>query len=308
VGAIRRRKVEVIMSIDPSTQRGLISAAIVYDFDGTLAEGNIQEHSLLPTLGLEPRSFWGRVKAETKSNDADEILIYMWLLLREAQEKGISLTSKMLADHGRDVRLFDGVESWFGRVNQFAAVRGLDLKHYVISSGLKAMIRGCPVHGSFSHVFASDYLYSESGEALWPGSAINYTTKTQFLFRINKGIPNNWDNVSINKWVPLKEREIPFERMIFLGDGDTDIPTMKMMRHQGGCSIAVFDPKTWDERAARNKIGRLIAEDRVQFVAPADYSEGSQLDVTVRGILGRIARDEAGFREPVDGGPTGGDL
>jgi hypothetical protein len=273
-----------------------VSAAIVYDFDGTLAEGNIQEHSLIPSLGIDAADFWNVVKEKSHQHDADEVLIYMWWLLEVARNKGVQIRSQVLQSHGREVPLFPGVVGWFPRINRFAADRNLDLRHFVISSGLFEMIEGCPVFGCFERVFASRYIYDEDGAAIWPGLAINYTTKTQYLFRINKGIGNSWDNEAINRWVPPTERPIPFSRMIFLGDGDTDVPTMKMMHHQGGHSVAVFDERKWKQASAQDKIGRLIAEDRVHFVAPANYSEDSQLDVTVKGILGRIAREEAGFR------------
>jgi haloacid dehalogenase-like hydrolase len=187
------------------------------------------------------------------------------------------------------------VEDWFQRTNSFAKREGLKLEHYVVSSGIRAMIEGSPVSKNFTRVFASSFAYDSDGEAVWPSVAINYTTKTQFLFRINKGIQNTWDNEAINRWIPMTERPLPFERIIFIGDGDTDIPSMKMVRFQGGVAIAVFDPQKWSQSSHQNKMGRLIAEDRVNYVAPADYRPGQQLDVTVRGVLGRIAR-EAGFR------------
>jgi hypothetical protein len=273
-----------------------VSAAIAYDFDGTLAEGNIQEHSLIPWLGVHVADFWNVVREKAREHDADEVLVYMWYLLEVARTKGVQIRSQDLQSHGREVPLFPGVEGWFARINGFAEDRNLDLQHFVISSGLFEMIEGCPVFQCFERVFASRYIYDKDGIAIWPGLAINYTTKTQYLFRINKGIGNSWDNEAINRWVPPTERPIPFSRMIFLGDGDTDIPTMKMMHDQGGNSVAVFDERKWKQASAQDKIGRLIAEDRVRFVAPANYSEDSQLDVTVKGILGRIAREEAGFR------------
>jgi hypothetical protein len=174
---------------------------------------------------------------------------------------------------------------------------GLELDHYVISSGIYEMIEGCALFGRFRQVFASRFLYDANGEAKWPSVAINYTTKTQFLFRINKGIDTTWDTEAINRWMADGARTLPFERMIFIGDGDTDIPSMKMVTSQGGCAVAVLDPYQWTEPRSVDKISRLISEDRVSFVAPADYQPKSQLDVIVKGALGRIAR-RAGL--PVD--------
>jgi len=269
--------------------------AIVYDFDGTLARGNMQEHSFLPELGVNSKTFWNDVKAAARKNDADEVLVYMWHMLELAKEKGIRITKKALTNHGKEIPLFAGVDDWFRRIDKFATERTLSIEHYVVSSGNHEIIAGSKIFRLFKNVYASRFIFGKAGEAVWPAVAINYTTKTQFLFRINKGIENSWDNEQINRWVPMNERPVPFSRMIFIGDGDTDIPSMKMVRFQGGHSIAVFDPESFQQ--SPKKVYRLIAEDRVHFVAPADYSDGSQLDVTIKGILARMARD-VGYRGP----------
>ena len=268
-----------------------LKTALIYDFDGTLARGNMQETSFIPALGMTPSQFWNEtVRPETKRADGDDILMYMQLMLKTARDRGLPVTKKAMMDHGRDVLLFDGLTgpgNWFERINAFAAEYGLDIDHYIISSGIKEMIEGCQIHPEFTHVFASAFVYDEAGEAVWPAVGINYTTKTQYLFRINKGVHNNWEHEAINRFMPDEERPIPFERMIFLGDGDTDVPTMKMMHTKGGFSIAVYDPR--NEPNDHSKIHRLISEDRVNFVAAGDYTEGSALDLIVKGLLGRIA-------------------
>jgi phosphoserine phosphatase len=280
---------------DVSTQPA--RTAIVYDFDGTLAPGNIQEHSLLPErLGVTKEAFWEMVASGKQSHDADQILVYMLLLMKRARELGKPLTRAVLREHGGTVPFFEGVETWFERLNTYARERNLALEHYVVSSANEEMIEGCRIARHFTRIFGCTYIYDEHGNAEWPGSAVNYTTKTQFLFRINKGVENHWEDDQVNRWVPMAERPIPFERMLYIGDGDTDIPSMKMVRHQGGHSVAVFDPQRWAEGTAQNRAYNLIAEDRAHFVVPADYRENSQLDVTVKGILGRIARNE-GWRE-----------
>jgi hypothetical protein len=271
------------------------STALIYDFDGTLAAGNVQEHTFLPELGLSPAAFWTEVKRLAKHHDADEILIYMWHMLEEARLRDIVITRDLFRDHGRETPVFAGLDSWFDRINNYGAVRGLEIDHYIISSGTQEMIEGSPISHQFKQIFGSRFVYSGEGEAVWPGLAINYTNKTQFLFRINKGIDNSWDNERINRYVPESERAVPFARMVFLGDGDTDIPSMKMVRHQGGYAIAVFDPEKWVTERTQQHVYRLIAEDRAHFTVPADYTEGSQLDITVKGVLGRIARSE-GYR------------
>ena len=274
-----------------------LRTAIVYDFDGTLAPGNIQEHSLIPEhLGVSVAEFWARVEAEKRAHNADSILVYLRQLIEHARAAGRPLTRAVLAQHGAQVPLFEGVSAWFERIDAHAAERGLLLEHYVVSSGNEEMINACSIAQHFKHVFGCSYVYDAHGHAVWPGTAVNYTTKTQYLFRINKGVMNHWQDAPVNRWMPMAERPLPFSRLIYLGDGDTDIPSMKMVRHQGGHSVAVFDPDRWARRELQDKVYNLIAEDRAHFVVPADYTDGSQLDITIKGILGRIARDEAGYR------------
>ncbi|MCA3757316.1 MAG: haloacid dehalogenase-like hydrolase [Phenylobacterium sp.] len=268
--------------------------ALIYDFDGTLARGNLQETSFIPKIGMTKEQFWTEVKSGTRDHDADEILVYMHLMLKKAREKEVNVTVEDLRQHGGQAELFPGLEdkSWFERINSHAAERGLELQHHIVSSGIQEMIEGCAIRDAFSQVFASKFIYEDS-VAAWPGVGINYTTKTQYLFRINKGINNHWDNDSINGYTPEEERPIPFDRMIFIGDGETDIPTMKMLTHKGGHSVAVYDPKRTDRDL--DKIHKLISDGRVEFVAPADYKQNSQLDIIVKGIIGRIARKH-GYR------------
>ena len=272
-----------------------LTTALIYDFDGTLSEGNIQEHSFIPSLNINIEDFWREVKEISKANDADQILVYMHQMLKIAKEKGQNITKKMLREHGASAPLFKGTNDWFDRINKYSSTRNLHLEHYIISSGIHEMILGCPISKYFKNIYASKFIY-EDGIAKWPGIGINYTTKTQYLFRINKGIENSWDDKRLNTFMPSDERPTPFTRMIFIGDGETDIPSMKMVRIQGGHSIAVFDPKKWEMSDTKKLVRRLISEDRVSFVAPADYLEDSQLDVTIKGILGKIARDDAGYR------------
>ena len=273
----------------PDSKHSRKRTALIYDFDGTLVKGNLQEHSFIPDIGMSHKDFWAEVKARTKESDADEILVYMHLMIEKAKEKNVPVSRKALRKHGEQAPLFPGLgdKTWFDRINQHATNLGLDLQHYILSSGIEEMIRGCPIYDAFHHVFASKFIY-EDGEAAWPGVGINYTTKTQYLFRINKGVKNHWDNETINAYTPESKRPVPFNRMIFIGDGFTDIPTMKMLTYQGGHSIGVYDPERTDKDL--NKIHSLISDDRVNFVAPANYKKDSQLDIIVKGILGRIAQ------------------
>ena len=266
----------------------MLKIALVYDFDGTLAKGNLPEYGLLPDLNIKSHDFWKEVKENTRENDADEILVYMQLLLKKAKDQNLPLTKACFEKHAKKIPFFDGVSTWFSRINEFARDKNIEIDHFIISSGIFEMIKASKIAKNFKFIFASKYLYNSEMEADSIAVAINYTTKTQFLFRINKGIFNYYDNQKINTWVQMDKREYPFEKMIYLGDGDTDIPAMKMTRTQGGYSIAVFDPEKWNDPSSQNKIYKLIAEDRAQYVAPADYSDGSQLDIVVKGIIGKI--------------------
>jgi hypothetical protein len=271
----------------------LLKTALIYDFDGTLARGNMQEVTFIPSVGMGVGDFWGEADRLTRSADGDNILMYMQLMLQRARENGRPVTRTLLREHGEDVKLFDGLKSdltgrgWFERIDAIGARYGLEIEHYIVSAGLEEMIEGCPIRPAFRHVFASKFAYDDHGVAIWPAVGVNYTTKTQYLFRINKGVLNHWDHERINKFIPDDARAVPFGRMIFLGDGDTDVPTMKMMHTKGGFSIAVYDPR--NSERDQEKIYSLISEDRVNFVAAADYREGQPLDLIVKGLLGRIA-------------------
>jgi hypothetical protein len=270
-----------------------VRAAIVYDFDGTLAPGHMQDKGLLGRLGVnDVPAFWAEVTAFKRERDADEVLTYLHRIVEVAQKSGVKLTRELLLDCGRTLDFFAGVPEWFDQIDAFAARCGLALEHYIVSAGNREILEGSPIFGKFKNVFACKYEFDQSGAATWPSIAVNYTNKTQFLFRINKGIDNAWDSEAINAWMPEADRPIPFSRMIFIGDGDTDVPSFKMMKSQGGAAIAVFDPAEWANVKHREKAHRLIAESRVDFVAPGDYREESQLAVVVRGILDRIARAE----------------
>ena len=270
-----------------------LKTALIYDFDGTLARGNMQEVTFIPSVGMGIGDFWGEADRLTREADGDNILMYMQLMLQRAREHDQPITRKLLAEHGQDVKLFDGLKTdltgpgWFDRINALGEKYGLEIEHYIISAGLEEMIDGCPIREAFSHVFASKFVYDPDGRAIWPAVGVNYTTKTQYLFRINKGVFNHYEHERINRFIPDDERPVPFERMIFLGDGDTDVPTMKMMHTKGGFSIAVYDPR--NSERDQQKIYGLISEDRVNFVAAADYREGSPLDLIVKGLIGRIA-------------------
>ena len=266
--------------------------AIAYDFDGTLAPGNMQEHSFIPKLGIDKSAFWRDVKSKAEEHDMNEILAYMHLMLKKADEKEIRITREAFTDYGKNITFFDGVEEYFDKINAYAKLKGLAIEHYIISSGLRDILKGTKIYKYFSAVYASAYEFDVNGVAKWPALAVDYTNKTQFLFRINKGIKNSWDNSEINKYIPDEERPMPFSRMIYVGDGETDIPAMKMINYQNGTSIAVYNPKV---RAKNGKLSpkqvcqELIKHKRATYIAPADYREKSDLYKLLTNIIDKIA-------------------
>lgn len=262
--------------------------AIAYDFDGTLAPGNMQEYDFVPAIGMTGKAFWKEVNALTRRHDADNILVYMKHMLDRAEAAQVPVHKENFAAFGRSVTLFDGVAEWFDRIDAYGKGRGFTVKHYIISSGIREMIEGSPIAEKFEAIYASSFIYDHNGVARWPALAVNYTTKTQFLFRINKGVRNVYDNSRINKFIPKAERTVPFENMVFIGDGETDIPCFRLVKDQGGHSIAVYKPGTRD---ARGRAKKLVAEGRVNFIAPASYSENGEMDRFVKAIIDKVAAD-----------------
>lgn len=265
------------------TKEDSINVALVYDFDGTLAPGNMQEFGFVQAIGKDPNEFWNRTYEMAVGNDASTILCYMYLMLQEAKANGISLKRDNFRKFGSMIKLYQGVEEWFSLINQYGKSIGLNIQHYINSSGLKEMVEGTSIAKEFENIYACSFLYDTEGNAHWPAVAVDYTTKTQFLFKINKGIKEVSDNKKINEYVAKEDRPIPFERMIYFGDGETDVPSMSVVKSQGGHAIAVYgDPK---KKATATK---LINANRVDFICKADYSEGGEVHTTVIDILDRI--------------------
>lgn len=267
-------------------RKKIIDVALVYDFDGTLSPGNMQEFGFVQAIGNDPEEFWKRTVDLATGNDASGILCYMYLMLQAAKVNGISLKRKSFQKFGAKIKLFKGVEDWFAIINRYGESRGINIKHYVNSSGLKEMIEGTKIASRFENIYACSFLYDKRGEAYWPAVAVDYTTKTQFLYKINKGIKEVSDNKKINEYVAKEDRPIPFERMIYFGDGETDIPSMSVVKEQGGHSIAVYG-----NARKKSTAQKLIRENRVNFACKADYSENSEIHTTVKLILDKIRAD-----------------
>lgn len=267
--------------------------AIAYDFDGTLAPGNMQEHQFLPDIGMTPAAFWKEVHETAKQHQADEVLVYMNLMLRKASAHNVPVRREDFKSRGKLIQLFDGVADWFTRMTAYAKSKGVDLKHYLISSGNEEIFAGTPIAKRFEAVFASKYLFDANGVAQWPALAINYTTKTQCLFRINKGVKDISDNAAVNRYVPKSERPVPFENMVFIGDGSTDVPCFRLVKEQGGLSVAVYTP---NKHGGKGKAEQYFKDGRVHSVMPAIYTDGSALDKIMKARI-----DEVAARYALDG-------
>lgn len=263
--------------------------AICYDFDGTLAPGNMQERDFIPSIGMTTKSFWKEVSSRCEKHQADNILIYMGLMLEKARAERVRVTRKDFVDYGKKLKLYKGVNDWFARINQYGKLSGLRITHHIISSGIREMIAGTSIFRHFKDIYASSFCYDQHNVAEWPALALNYTTKTQYLFRINKGVHDVFVHDRLNDYVPPDDRPVPFRNMVFIGDGDTDIPCFRLVKEQGGHSIAVYQPRT---RAAKSRSLKLHETGRVNFIAPADYSEGKQIDLIVKAIMEKVAANE----------------
>lgn len=267
-----------------------IKVALVYDFDGTLAPGNMQELSFIPSIDMDKDTFWTKVKQDAKTHEADEILCYMHRMLEEARHKKISIHKNSISSHGKNIPLFDGVDSWFSRINEYGKNLEFNIRHYIISSGLKEMIEGTSISNSFDRIYASAFSYDTDGIPYWPALSVNYTNKTQYLFRINKGALDIHDAAGVNKFKPPEDREVPFSRMIYFGDGDTDIPCMRLVKAQGGHSFVVYTPS---KKGAKKRAEKLLSDGRVNAMAPADYSENGEVEKLAKAVLDKIRADTA---------------
>lgn len=264
------------------------TVALIYDFDGTLSPGNMQEYDFIPAVGKSNRDFWEESNETARQQDGDPILAYMYRMLHEAKSSGKSLRRDSFMQSGRHIALYEGVREWFGRINAYGAIKGLQVQHYINSSGIREMIEGTAIAHEFRKIYACSFLYDVDGVAYWPAVAVNYTNKTQFIFKINKGIESVYDSHRINEFIPEQDRPVPFGRMIYFGDGTTDIPCMKLVKQQGGHSIAVYDPASEKNRRTSE---RLIRDNRVDFACAADYREGAELDTLVKTIIDKIETD-----------------
>lgn len=269
--------------------------AIAYDFDGTLAPGNMQEHNFIPDMKMDIPSFWQEANEIAEKNDMDEVLAYMYLMLEKAKEQNFRIRKEDFQKYGAQIDFYKGVEEYFERINQYAEEKGFLLEHYIISSGIREFVEGSHIAKYFKDIFASGFMYNKENVAFWPALAINYTNKTQFLFRINKGIHNSYDNTLINKIVPEEEKKIPFNNIIYIGDGETDVPAMKMVKLQGGTAIAVYNPDSSpraNRKSPKEVCLELVHHKRADYIAPANYTEGEELDIIIKKCIDKIIAEQ----------------
>jgi hypothetical protein len=261
------------------------TVALIYDFDGTLSPGNMQEFGFIQAIGQTPDEFWTKSNSVPDGQEVSSILSYMKLMIDEARAKGISLTRESFVSFGREIRLHKGVKEWFALINEYGRRHGVVVEHYINSSGQTELIEGTPIANEFKKIFACSFWYDENGVAVWPAVAVDYTGKTQFLFKIAKGIMDISDNTKVNESQKEDDKPIPFSHMIYFGDGSTDIPCMKIVKMFGGNSIAVYSP---DNRHQLETARKLLRQDRVNFMCRADYSVGGEIYEVVTTIIDKI--------------------
>lgn len=261
--------------------------AICYDFDKTLSPDDMQAQGYIQEVfGDDVQAFWDECKDLAEANEMDSNLAYMFKMMEHAHGR-IVLTRKTLRDYGAKVKLFPGVEEWFERIREFGKKQGVIVEHYIISSGLKEMIEGTAIAKEFEKIYASSFLFDDKEVPIWPAQAINYTNKTQFLFRIEKGVLDVNDS-GVNDYFEPENIRVPFRNIVYIGDSMTDIPCMKLVNANGGHSIAVYNNSTLD----KSKAFQMLADNRIKYFTPTDYTEGSELDELVKSIIVRTAANE----------------
>jgi phosphoserine phosphatase len=261
---------------------------LIYDFDGTLSPGNMQEFGFIQAIGQTPEEFWSKSNGIAIGQDASDILAYMKLMVDEAKKNHIKLTRANFRKYGADIKLYEGVRDWFQNINSYGREHGVIIEHYINSSGLTEIIEGSPIAKEFKHVFAGSFLYNDKGVAEWPGIAVDFTAKTQYLFKIQKGIFSSRDAVKVNESLADESKRIPFTNMIYFGDGETDVPSMKLVTMFGGNAIAVFDPARPNKKSVAQK---LLRQGRVNFITPASFTKDSRTFRLVCAIIDKIKAD-----------------
>lgn len=265
--------------------------AIMYDFDKTLCTRDMQEYTFIPSLGIQPDDFWSGTGEIASKEQMDSVLTYMYCMITESQQSGKPFTREDLVECGKHIEYLPGVEEWFERVNRYGEDAGVRVEHYVLSSGLKEIIEGSSIAKFFKKIFASEFLYdSATGNPIWAKMAVNYTNKTQFVYRINKGVLDISNNVDVNASRPDDDRRVYFNNMIYIGDGLTDVPCMKLVKQSGGHSIALY------QNGQKDKVQPLLIHERVDWIFEADYRKGQALDQAMHDLICKLGVDNTLIR------------
>ena len=256
--------------------------ALCYDFDGTLCSGYMQDQKLLHDCKIEPKNFWIKVANYAKENHCDPTLAYLMLLEQQMRSAGLKVNAETFKKYGRELKLFKGVNEWFSRIKQFGKLHNIEIQHFIISSGLADVIKGCSFIKDVNLVYASSYIYDD-GKGMWPKLSVNYSNKVQFLYRINKGTFDVFDQVGVNAKKDSNDSvNIPFENFIFFGDGETDVPCFSVNQKNSGKNICIYEKgneKSFD-------IGKkLYSEGRVHYLLDGDYSENSEIDKLIKQFI-----------------------
>jgi len=254
----------------------------MYDFDKTLSTTDMQNYQFIPALGMDPEQFWALTTQFSEKTGVERILSYMYVMIDEAKKKGIKLNRKFLQSCGKEIKYYPGVDSWFERINQYGLERGIKVEHYLVSSGTIEIVEGCSIYKNFTKAYGCEFFYVND-EPVWPKLAINYTQKTQFFFRIAKGVVNVTDDAAVNEKKEKSDLRIPYKNIVYIGDGMTDIPCMTLVNKNGGTSIAVYPKKQKD------KVQGILDDGRVKFLCPADYSEGSKIESVLHLVIEQVA-------------------
>ena len=272
--------------------------ALLYDFDKTLSDRDMQEYGFIEDLGFkDPSEFWTLVDEQAKNNSMDHILAYLYEMVTQSKLKGKSLTQEDLKAYASRVQLYPGVKSWFDLINHYGETMGYEVEHYIVSSGLKEIIEATHIAKYFTKIYACEFFYDENKQAIWPKLVVNYTMKTQFIYRINKGVLDINNDEDLNKHQADEDKPIPFTHMIYIGDGLTDVPSMKLIKNSGGHSIAVYPPN----KEIKDVTKDLLSYGRVDFVAPADYTQGSRLHHIILTIFNKLYGNDCCDRLPRNG-------
>ena len=256
--------------------------AIMYDFDKTLSTTDMQNYGFIPALGLTPEQFWGATGEFSAKTGCERILSYMFMMIKMAKERNIKLTKEFLRDCGKNIKYHPGVTTWFERINKIGADRGVKVEHYLVSSGTKEIVEGCSIYDSFTKAYGCEFLY-ENGEPVWPKLAINYTQKTQFFFRIAKGVVDIKDDDNVNRKIGEQGLRIPYENIAYIGDGMTDVACMTLVNKNGGYSVGVYTDSN------KESVAQIRKDKRCRFVVKADYSQNSDMEKVFTLIIEDIA-------------------